>query len=511
MHKIVVKNTCIIINDYEFNSNPQLENYFRIYDPVTHGYYYVGIYYDKENKRLFLPRGIDIYFVEKIFNAVAYVEKNQYYPYDTSNRILIKYMPKDDVQKQALRFMLGEGEYRDTKYKSQLHVNLNTGKGKTYVSIAALAYTGIKGMIITYSVDILRQWSDRVQEYCNIKPSEIYIINGDGYGSIKNLLNRTPDQLSKYKLFLVTHSTLKTYGDTNGWDKIGELFKYLRIGIKIFDEAHQNFTNTCMIDFYTNVYKTYYLTATPGRSNADENRIYQLAFKNVLAIDLFDKENDPHTDYVSFIYNSHPEPQVISRCKNQYGLDRNKYVNYITVQEKFKQAFVILMEIVLPDIMYGDKCLIYIGTNEGIYNVYNYFIEIFPEWAHYTGIYSSVVSNEEKLIALSKSIIFTTTKSAGAALDLPGLKYTILLAEPFKSEVLTQQTLGRTRAANTFYFELVDKGFYHCKKFYRYKKPIFAKYAKTCTEIDINDNELESRFNRIIEKRQKLTYPIKYN
>ena len=509
MNKIVVKNTCIIINDYEFNSNPQLENYFRLFDPNRHAYYYIGIYYNRETKQLFLPRGLDIYFIENILNEKAFIEKNQYYPFSVCKDILIKFMPKDNVQKQALRFMLGEGEYRDTKYKSQLQVNLNTGKGKTYVSIATLAYTGIRGIVITYSSDILRQWKDRTQEYCNIKASDIYTINGSG--NIMSLLNRSEDQLNKYKLFLVTHNTLKSYGDKNGWNKVGELFEFLHIGIKIYDEAHLNFTNTCMIDFHTNVYKTYYLTATPARSNVDENRIYQLAFKNVLAIDLFNKDVDPHTDYVSFLYHSHPEPQIISACKNKYGLDRNKYVNYITTNEFFLKAFVILMEIVLPNLSIYDKCLIYIGTNEGIYNVYNYFIDFYPEWMYHVGIYSSAVSDERKIEALNKSIIFTTTKSAGAALDLPGLKFTIVLAEPFKSEVLSRQTLGRTRADNTFYYELVDKRFYHCRKFYQCKKPIFAEYAKSCTEITIEDEELENKFSRILQKRKNYLYPLQYN
>ena len=53
----------------------------------------------------------------------------------------------------------------------------------------------------------------------------------------------------------------------------------------------------------------------------------------------------------------------------------------------------------------------------------------------------------------------TTTKSAGAGEDIPGLKYSVVLAEPFRSEVLARQTLGRTRDPNTTYIELVDIGF----------------------------------------------------
>ena len=117
-------------------------------------------------------------------------------------------------------------------------------------------------------------------------------------------------------IYLVTHGTLKSYGDRFGWDKVSELFKHLKIGIKIFDEAHQNFENMLMIDYFTNVYKTYYLTATSLRSSDDENRIYQLSFKNIPSIDLFNPDEDPHTVYTAIKFNSRPSAIEKSNCKN---------------------------------------------------------------------------------------------------------------------------------------------------------------------------------------------------
>ena len=84
-----------------------------------------------------------------------------------------------------------------------------------------------------------------------------------------------------------------------------------------------------MIDFYTNTYKTYYLSATPSRSDEDENIIYQLYFKNIPSVDMFDKEQDPHTHYLAIKFNTHPSTFEISRCKNMYGLNRSAYINYL--------------------------------------------------------------------------------------------------------------------------------------------------------------------------------------
>lgn len=498
MSTIVVKNTSIQIKDYEFGSCQKLENYFLMFNPTTHQYYHVGIYYDNENKILYLPRGIDIYFVEELLGTKAVVEKNKYNDYDVYNNIYIKSLPRDDIQKEALRFTIGKDEYGDTRSKSQLQVNLYTGKGKTYISIATSAYFGIKSIIITSQSSWLNQWREKIKEYTDTTDKEIY--NIEGSGCIYRLLTKKPEELKAIKYFTVTHSTLKSYGDSHGWDKVGELFKYLRIGLKFYDEAHLNFDNMMMIDYFTNVYKTYYLSATSLRSNQYENNIYQLAFKNVLAIDLFDPEHDPHTEYIGIIYNSKPSPQQISLCKNQYGLDRNKYTNLIVKNDNFYKVLTIIMELIDERVGRWEKCLVYIGTNKAIVEVYNWIVENYPEYYNNIGIYTSIVSDEEKIEALSKRLILSTTKSAGAAVDIAGLKMTVVLAEPFKSEVLARQTLGRTRDDNTIYIEVVDKGFIQCRRYYNYKKPIFSKYATECTEVQIGDLELSNRYDKIVQK-----------
>lgn len=498
MRKIEVLNTSIRINDYEFGDCEKLENYFRVFEPTTHSYYYLGIFYDKINKCLYLPRGIDIWLVERLLGEDADVKVNSYYKYQSFEDIYIKLLPRDDVQKAALRFMLGKEEYRKTATDSQLSVNLSTGKGKTYITIATLAYMRIRGIVITNSVEWLRQWADRTLEYTNIKNTEIFTISGSA--NVTKLLNMTDKQLSKYKLFLVTHDTLQSYASKYGWDSIGEFMEKIKIGVKIYDEAHLNFTNMCMIDFHTNVYKTYYLTATPVKSAEKENQIYQLAFKNIPSIELFDTENDPHTDYIAITFNSRPTPVQISNCKNMYGLDRNKYTNYVVHQENFHKIIVVVMDMALKATRErGKKCLIYIGTNKAIESVKDIILDVFPILANDIGIYTSIVSKEDKKIALSKRIILSTTKSAGAAVDIAGLKLTVVLAEPFKSEVIARQTLGRTRDNNTMYIDLVDKGFVQCVRYYYKKLPVFNKYAKSCSIVALSDKDLDDRFESVLE------------
>ena len=456
----------------------------------------MGMYYEEEFRLLFLPRSVDIWYLEQCFNCKAYIDKN-FDSYEDIGNCKLKTKPRDDVQKEALRFTVGAQEYSENKYKSQLLVSLVTGKGKTYISIATIAFFEIKSIIITYSIQWLNQWKEKIMEYTGIKEKEILHISGSA--DINRLFNSK--NTSKYKIFLISHSTIQSYASDNGWDSISRLFKHLRIGLKFYDEAHLNFDNMCMIDFFTNTYKTFYLTATPARSSEDENRIYARYYQNIPKIDLFDDDEDPHTKYIAIKYNSHPNPFDIARCKNAYGLDRNKYMEYLTTRPEYFKILTIVMDLALKQ---DGKTLIYIGTNSAIQYTYNWILMNYPELYDNVGIFTTLVSKEERMINREKRIILSTTKSAGAAVDIDGLKMTIVLNEPFKSHVTAQQSLGRTRAQNTFYIDCVDIGFMPLRRYYTYKRPIFDKYALSCSEIILRDNELDARYNNIRDYRLQM-------
>lgn len=495
--KITVRNTCIIVNDYDLGDCEKLENTFKKYNPITHSFDVIGMFYDKENRRLFLPAGLDLWKIKNYFSE-RYYDRQSAYPYQEIENIKCKARPRDEEQMEALRFMCGLNEYEDNTYNPQLSVNLNTGKGKTYSAIATICFLKIKSIIITGSNSLLSQWETEILRFTNLKNTEIVHISGSD--NINMILSGNSKKAKDGKIFLCSHGTLRSFGDRYGWDKVEELFKYLGIGLKFFDEAHTNFDNMLMIDFFTNVYKTYYVTATPGRSDWKENHIFQLSLKNVPAIDLFDENNDPHTDYIAIKYNSHPSARQISALRNKYGLDRMGYVDYVTLQPEFYQMMRIVMDFI---IRCKGRALIYIGTNEGILRVYYWILQNYPEFAGDIGIFSSLVGKEDKLEEKKKKILISTTKSAGLGEHIEGLKLTVLAAEPFKSEILARQTLGRTRDSNTKYIELVDMGFKQIRSFYYSKLKIFNKYASSTSDTMIDSYELGRRAEILEQERYK--------
>lgn len=501
--KIVVKQTSIIIKDYCIGDCGVIENYFLYEDYMTHKILSQGMYYDRETRDLYLPRGLDIDYIEYLFHAKA-VYDDTVDPYTKfTDEVKATYLPKDDRQKETLRFILGIDEYEKVKYASQVSVNLEPGAGKTYLAVMCVIITKLRAAMITSNSGWIRQWKDRILEYTNMDPKDIYFI--EGHASMDKILSGKVDP-EDYKFFLVSHKTIQAYGDRYGWYKVHEFFKLLKIGIKIFDEAHTYFKNMYMIDFFTNTLKTYYLTATPTRSSKEEKLIYKLYFKNVAYIDLFDEDNDPRTHYIAVHFKSNPTYQERKKTYNFKGFSIVNYINYLVYKKEYYQMLTILMDII--DRING-KILIYIGINDAIFTTREWLINEYPELAPEIGVYTSMVSKKEKEEQLSRRIILSTTKSTGAAQDIKGLKAVIVLNEPFRSEVIARQTLGRTRDRGTYYFDIVDDSFRDTYKFYVCKKKVFAKYALTYSDWDYTRNleySAEEAMENYKKRRKKLFY-----
>ena len=356
--KIEVRRSAIVIHNYEPGDCVQLEEFFKVYNKTTRLREDRIITYDEYSRDLYLPRGFDLNILSDFFYSEPYFSP-EYDEYDSELYFRLVNPPRDDVQREAIHFIAGLSKYEDIKNEPQLCVNLNTGAGKTYVTIACSTYLGVRSIMITSSNGWIEQWADRILEYTDTAPSEIYKLIG--ISSIAMILHNKV-KIKNIKYILASHMTIKSYGDKYGWDKVRDLFKKLRVGIKIYDEAHLDFDNICKIDFVTNTFKTLYLTATPARSDRTEDLIYQASFKTCPKIDLFNKETDPRTHYMAILYNSYPDQKVINKCNNPWKkmFDPNAYCKYIIKNPRFYN----MLKIILEEIFIRGKALIYVGLNE---------------------------------------------------------------------------------------------------------------------------------------------------
>ena len=494
--KIVVYNNKIVINDYVYGDYPGLDSSFEVFDKATHTYRTIAAVYDRKARTLTIPRGLDISYLEKMLGYNAFYDNTYIQPRKNLNQILIKYPPKDEKQSQAINFLSGNGNYKFTKKYSQLFLALDTGAGKTYLGIVYTALLNLKTIIITTSNDWLSQWRTRFIEHTNMISSEIHSIEGSM--DINNILSKPDSVYDKYKLYTVTHATLLSYANEHGWEAIDYLFRKLGIGLKIIDEAHLNFDNIYHIDYASSVYRTLYLTATPVRGESSENRIYQIYFKNIPMLDLFDPENDPHTHYISLRYKSGFTVQEINACQNKYGFNKQTYSDLVVMKENFDFISRIVMDMVyhIP-----GKKMFFFATNNSIIFFYQWLICNYPELQNDIGIFTSI--NENKASAKDKTYILTTSKSAGAAVDISDLMVCVNMAEPTKSPPQNKQRFGRTRAYNSYYIDVVDTSLKVISNYYKQSYPMFEKYALDCRDVVFSQAQLKNTAFNVMYKRLK--------
>ena len=501
-YTLELRNSALVAHNYHPRDNERLERMFSVYDKGRHVYKPLGIYYDAKNKDLYIPGGVQLYYAIPSFRRQDVIPRIPPDPYDFIGKVQLKAQPKDGRQKEAIRFCVGLGEYSRNRNLPQLSLNLHTGVGKTYVAIFTFAFYGIRTIMITSGADWLDQWRGELLNHTDLRDDEIYTLSGAP--SIFKLLNGLKDP-SKIRFYLCTHSTIYSWGKRYGWEAIRKLFQDLRIGIKVYDEAHLYFENICRIDFFTNCLKTYYLTATPLKSDFYQNKIYQRSFETVPKISLYDEEVDPHTRFLALKFNSHPTAFDIQQIAQatQYGFSIINYVKYFSSKEVFYKLLHIVMIHCLAEMQPGDRMLIYIATNDAIMLAYRWLKYYY--WNIPIGIYTSLTPKQQKREQLDCTCILTTTKSAQALLNIANLKKIVLFAEPFNSEPMSIQVMGRARNQDTELIELVDYGFTRLVEWYKNKKyRVYQKYATECNEVTYSDHEINEALLTYYRQQREL-------
>lgn len=475
MNKLIVKQTCVEVHDYEIGDQPDLENMLSIWDDVYHRLIPKGFDYDDENRILFLPRGMDIGYLERLFNRPIEMDRgcNEYKK--VSYKLTTE--PRDNNQIQSIAYLIGENEFKYAGRYSQQALNLDVGQGKTYVTIAASTFLKMTTMIITHQDGIKNQWMGSYEKFTNLDPQYMYDIKGSK--NIDKLLkmNKIP-----YKVFFINHGTIKSWCKKNGWDKLNDLFKHLGIGLKIFDEAHLEFSSVLKIDFHSNVYKTFYLTATFERSQYGENKVFYHCFKNIAKFGVETKDNiRKHVVYLAVKFNSNPTMNDKLNIKGIKGFDRNAYIDY-----QLKKGKMIEVIEYLIDFFNGKdgKMLILSSKIDSSFYLKEYLEEHHPDKK--VMAWNSQVSDEEKSRIDVVDIISSTPKSLGTGSDIPGLRF-MIMTEPYSSSVSANQISGRLREyapdAYTFYIELVDIGFPKVLDMYKKRLKIFKKKCVSVNEV----------------------------
>lgn len=124
---IRVFHTHIEISPYEKGEEFKIEKRFCTWDNLRHRYVN-GVYLIKDDK-LYLPRGMDVAYLENYFNTKA-IMVYDHDPYRTFKDVNMTVAPRDDLQKDCINFLTASGKYSGFSVSSQQALILQTGFGK---------------------------------------------------------------------------------------------------------------------------------------------------------------------------------------------------------------------------------------------------------------------------------------------------------------------------------------------------------------------------------------------
>ena len=481
---IKVYHSHIEVYPYESGECSQIEKMYSKWDDVTHQYIRIG-YYINEGI-LYLPRGTNLSQLATLFQATPTFVNKPNPSHKLSRPIELLYGPRDRIQTEAIDFLTFQNQFSKGLQHSQFGLNLDTGAGKTFCMISGIAKLGLKAIIIVHKSNLKKQWIDEFINKTDI--DEDMIMDVDGSSDVQAIM--TGDKSAD--IYVITHQTLTSYANTYSWDKLSIFFKKIGVGVKVIDEAHKFFQNSLMIDFFSNVKISYYLTATFARSDPKEIRIFQKAYSSLYRFGeetINYEEVRKHINLCVVLYRSRPDFSVVSKIVNgPYGFNSYRYADYALKGDTNQTMMKVIKKIIKKVEHLEGKILI---TSPKIESVEYIAKELSKITDKSIGIVHSKLGKENtREIIRQSDIISSTIKGIGEGDDIKGLRV-LINTEPISSKALVDQLRGRLReyskTEDTYMFYLIDSGIGYTFDMFKRVKSVFDKKCKEIIMMKVDD------------------------
>lgn len=357
-------------------------------------------------------------------------------------------------------------------------INLQTGVGKSFVSMKAASDEGYVLAIIVKPM-YMDKWISDIRKTYDIETSDLMVVRGGA--QLQALLALAMLGELEAKVVIISNKTIQNWlklyekfgGETLelGYDALpSQLFEVLGAGVRLIDEVHQDFHLNFKIDLYTNIRKSYSLSATLLADDPFLNKMYEVAYPlpgryvgaayhryaaaRAVIYKLRYPEKVRYKDPASKNYSHHVYEQYILR-------NQNLAANYLQLIGD------VLHGTYLKDWVKGERFLVFCASIEMCTVVQSYLRNLLP----HLDIQRYVEEDPFENLTIGDGCV-STLLSAGTAVDIDNLT-TVVMTTCVSSSQSNVQGFGRLRKLKTtrvpmfLYFccEDVDKQVsYHEKK-----------------------------------------------
>lgn len=380
-------------------------------------------------------------------DSVEFVEKPLYEPVSAP---MTWKSPKVPREKQVAPIEYFS-ESTDNGNRSRV-ITAPTGSGKGLMSVQALVRHGVRTAIVV-KPKYISKWEEELDEFLDLKKEDIMIVQGtSAFVSVMNLA--LAGEL-KAKILIFSNKCFQVYFKSY---ELGayfnetypihpeELYEKLGVGIRLIDEAHEDFHLNFKQDMYTHIPLTMSLSATIDSDAELMNRMYRLLWP--VATRGPEIETKPYIAASCLWFRAEKPDRIRHKnAKKQYS--HIEFENSIMRDKRMLENYLKIPELVVrtkyaAHRVPGQKMLIFCSTVAMCTLVTERLSTLFPEFtvARYVG-------EDEWEQLHSNDIVVTTIQSAGTAVDIANLRYT-LLTVALSSKQTNIQVVGRLREMVNF-------------------------------------------------------------
>lgn len=372
-------------------------------------------------------------------------------------------------------------------------VGLQTGGGKTFLTLWAIKELGVRAVIVLKGGYIERWIPDLIGEnsLMGLREDEVRVIRG--LSSMMELCNDAAIGAVTESIIIFSTDTLRMYqdhyyamnGDMQLYANIPPyaLFEALGAGVKVVDEVHQLFHANFRTDLYTHIPLTISLSATMV-AGIDH-------FKQFLYDTMFPKSTraDPGK-YVKFIemnalmYNLDYKSSIVLRWNRKGTSDysQNEYEKSILKNVKVRDLYLAMIvgkidQTFVTKRTANEKCLVFAGTVDMCSVLVTHMRKLWPKLK-----INKYTSEDDYSVIAEADIIVSTVGSLGTAHDIVDL-WQVHKTVGLGKEDTNLQVAGRLRVMKNFPGRTPVMYYWVCEdidkhmRYHRVKQELFRERA----------------------------------
>ena len=366
----------------------------------------------------------------------------------------------------------------------------------THIAMRSAELIGER-VLLTMKGGYTKKWREDLKDGYGYGPKEIVIP-----GSTKDLrvlIALGKQGLITQKFIMISNKLLygflKHYESSNGDTSFygcapHELCEVLGVGFVIRDEVHQEFHFNFRLDLYTHVKKTLNLSATLISDNPIINTMYKWMMPMLTRFG-----NGTYNKYIDVIaIQYHMLNERVVRCQNlafkSYShvlFEQSIMKNSSLTKQYFDFIYDIYAEYYLKERQPGMKSLVFFATVDMCTCFTDYMLR------RTDGLVVKRYTQEDDYSnILTAELVVTTLKSAGTAVDIPGL-YVAIMTDSINSRQQNEQAVGRLRVMRGPLAHLNPKFIYlYCRtipkqlEYHLNKREVLRDKVKSIIEINWN-------------------------